>query len=237
MSGVEKGSRMLKLVIFDLDGVIINSEPLMRFAFERAYKLIIGDDSPPTETFLEHMGESFPRIMERLGLPATLWAPYRQLCIENLNRVVIFPESRGLFKKLSAHRIKLALLTGKDRARTLQTLDHFNVRHFFDVVVASDQLQYPKPHPEGIYHIMRALNCEADETVMIGDAVNDILCGKQAGVTSIAVTWGIKPERVQTLCRPDYVVHDWESLTEILLQLHKSVPSITGRPMTKESVH
>jgi 3-amino-5-hydroxybenzoic acid synthesis related protein len=210
---------MLKAVIFDLDGVIIDSEPLMRLAFETVYQQVIGSSTPPTERFLEHMGESFPRIMDRLGLPHSLWEPYRELCQKNINRIRVFPQSRELLERLIALDLNLALLTGKDRLRTFQILDHFGLTDFFDEVVSSDQLYFPKPNPEGLFRALHLLDRRADEAVMVGDAVNDIVCAQQAGVTAVAVTWGIKPERVQTLCAPDYIVHDWDSLYQVLHNL------------------
>ena len=214
---------MLKAVIFDLDGVLVDSEPLMRYAFERAYRHVIGEGHPPIERYLEHMGESFPHIMRHLGLPLTLWEPYRRLCQENLDRVKVFAGSRALLERLGSLGLRLAVLTGKDRARALQTMEHGDLLGYFDEVVASDQLQHPKPHPEGIFRALRSLDCAPHEAVMIGDAVSDILCAERAGVLSVAVTWGIKPERVQTLCQPDFIVHDWEALTDTLLGLRDSM--------------
>jgi 3-amino-5-hydroxybenzoic acid synthesis related protein len=223
---------LLKAVIFDLDGVLIDSEPLMRFAFEKTYRRMIGPDQAPIDAYLDHMGESFPRIMDHLGLPHSLWEPYRKLCQKHINRISLFPEGPILLQKLRALGLKLAVLTGKDRVRTLQTLDHFNIRYFFQEVVASDQLRVPKPDPEGILHTLKLLDCATNEAVMIGDSVSDILCAQRAEVTSIAVTWGIKPERVQTLCVPDYIVHDWVSLTKVLLLLCGSM-STAGMPLSR----
>lgn len=207
---------MLQAIIFDLDGVLIDSEPLMRFAFAQAYHQVIGDGEPPIEAYLEHMGESFPHIMDHLSLPHSLWAPYREICQKHINRIRLFTEVPALLSWAQARDLKLAILTGKDRARTLQILDHFALSQYFDIVIASDQLSCPKPDPEGILLALQLLECRADDAVMVGDAVSDILCAQQAGVTAIAVTWGIKPALVQTLCRPDYVVDSWPALMEVL---------------------
>lgn len=211
---------MLRAIIFDLDGVLVDSEPLMRFAFETAYRRVMGCGAPPTEAYLEHMGESFPRIMDHLGLPHTLWQPYRELCQEHLDRVAIFDESRDLLAWARSLGLKLAILTGKDRARTLQLLEHLNLRCFFDIVVASDQLCHPKPHPEGALLALQRLGCTAQEAVLVGDSVSDVNCARQAGIAVVAVTWGIKPERVQTLCQPDYIVHTWPDLCGVLRALY-----------------
>jgi 3-amino-5-hydroxybenzoic acid synthesis related protein len=210
---------MLKALICDLDGVLIDSEPLMRFAFAASYRRILGDGPPPIEAYLEHMGESFPHIMDQLGLPHTLWAPYVDICRQHIDRITIFPQTRALLAWAAAHQLKLAILTGKDRARTLQILQHFGLGDCFDAVVASDQLRHPKPDPEGMRHALQLLACAPDEAVMIGDAVSDVLCAQRAGVCAIAVTWGIKPERVQTLCHPEFLVHDGPMLVQVLRQL------------------
>lgn len=209
----------LKAIVFDLDGVLIDSEPLMRFAFEVSYRRIMGDGPPPIEAYLEHMGESFPRIMDQLGLPHTLWQPYRELCQQHIDRIELFPRSRELLEWATSMRLQMAILTGKDRVRTLQILEHFDLAHFFRAVLASDQLQRPKPDPEGMLRSLELLGCAAEEAVMIGDSVSDILCAQRCGVAAVAVTWGIKPTRVQTLCRPDYVVHEWEELFGLLRRL------------------
>jgi 3-amino-5-hydroxybenzoic acid synthesis related protein len=210
---------MLRAVVFDLDGVLIDSEPLMRFAFEVCYRNLIGNGPVPIEAYLEHMGESFPRIMDHLGLPHDMWGPYRKLCQEHIDRINVFPEGRILLKRLRGMDLKLAVLTGKDRIRTLHTLEYFGLNQDFHEVIASDQLKYPKPDPEGIVLAADLLGVSTTDMVMIGDSVSDILCAQQADVTSIAVTWGIKPERVQTLCRPDLIARDWDQLTDILFGL------------------
>ena len=225
---------MLKAIIFDLDGVLIDSEPLMRFAFETCYREFISDGAPPIESYLEHMGESFPHIMDHLGLPHTLWEPYRKLCQENIDLIALFPESPRLLERLRSMQLKLALLTGKDRMRTIHTLQHFGLLTLFDVIIASDQLRFPKPNPEGIFRALEMLEAWPTEVVMIGDAVSDILCAQQAGVTSIAVTWGIKPERVQTLCSPDHLVHNWQELEQVLLELHKPNHALLGARLKSE---
>jgi len=220
---------MLKVVVFDLDGVLIDSEPLMRFAFEASYRQVIGDGSPPIESYLEHMGESFPCIMDQLGLPHALWEPYRELCQAHIDRITFFPEARDMLAwARQTLNLKLAVLTGKDRLRTLQILEHFEVADFFSAVVTSDQLNRPKPDPEGLLHILEVLNCSADEAAMVGDAVSDIFCAQGAGVTSIAALWGIKPERVQQLCQPDYMAMDWDALFQIVIKLR--LAHVLARP-------
>jgi 3-amino-5-hydroxybenzoic acid synthesis related protein len=219
------GDEALAAVVFDLDGVLIDSEPLMRFAFEVSYRELGLPGSPPIEAYLEHMGESFPRIMDRLGLPNALWEPYREVCRRHPELVNVFPESRPLLASARRLGLRLSILTGKDRERTLATLDRFQLAEFFDVVLASDQLRFPKPHPEGMERSLWLLGTSARQAAFVGDSVNDISCAQAAGVRSIAVTWGTKPERVRSLCRADHIVERWDELAELLVRLrHRPAP-------------
>ena len=191
----------------------------MRSAFAACYRAVVGDGKPPIEEYLEHMGESFPRIMDRLGLPHTLWEPYKDFCERHIDRITIFPGIAEVLDWARASGIELAVLTGKDQKRTLQILDHFELSSFFDLVLGCDQLQHSKPHPEGVLRILEHFDCQSHEAVAIGDSVSDIVAAQRAKVTAIAVTWGIKPDRLRQMCRPDHTVDDRESLIEVLSQI------------------
>lgn len=210
---------MLSAVIFDLDGVLIDSEPLMRLAFAYSYQQIVGEGTPPIEAYLEHMGESFPRIMDHLNLPHTMWEPYKEFSQRQVAQIKLFPGSRAILEWARSAQLKLGLLTGKDRVRTLQILNHFGLLSFFDSTIASDQLDQPKPHPDGVLRMLNELGCPARDCVMVGDGVNDIISAQRAGVKAAAITWGTAPERLQEFCQPDYIAHNWEMLRSILEEL------------------
>jgi AHBA synthesis associated protein len=227
----------LSAVVFDLDGVLIDSEPLMRFAFEVAYRDLGLPGPAPIESYLEHMGESFPRIMERLGLPQALWEPYRDACRRHPELVQAFPESRALLAHARGLGLRLSILTGKDRERTLEALDRFRLAEFFDAVLASDQLRQPKPHPEGMRRSLTLLRVPSGQAAFVGDSVNDIRCAQAAGVRSIAVTWGTKPERVRTLASPDHVVDGWGELAELLARLSHRPAWLAPEALSEVGAH
>lgn len=225
---------MLTAIVFDLDGVLINSEPLMRAAFEASYRHVIGDGTPPIEAYLEHMGEAFLQIMDRLQLPHALWKPYVHYCQQHIEQISLFPYSRETLDWALDQKLDLAILTGKDYKRTLQILEYFDLHRYFRAVVSSDQLHRPKPDPEGILRALHMLGSSIENTVMVGDAVNDILCAQAANMRSIAVTWGIKPERVQTLCTPDFIVHSGQMLIEVLSSLKQGEDQQSSLYLSKE---
>lgn len=205
----------LQTIIFDFDGVIIDSEAVMRVALHRAYSEVVGSGEAPIDAYLNHMGESFVRIMDHLGLPRTMHGPYLRHSRENAHLIQMYPQARELLEALKDAGMQLALLTGKDRDRTIETLQRFELRDLFDVVLTSDDLTHAKPHPEGIHRILAMTATASSEAVMIGDAVNDVLCAQAAGVPSIAVTWGIQPHRLSE-CQPDQTVMSFTQLRDVL---------------------
>lgn len=208
----------LRAVVFDLDGVIIDSEQLMRGAFADSYRRVIGSSgSPPVETYLEHMGKPFPEIMNILGLPGSLWEPYRRFCRSHLDLVTVHPECLPLLRWVRQHGLRVGLFTGKDAERTKEVLDYFCLTPAFDATVCSDEIEAAKPHPDGLLHVLDLLACRPAEAVFVGDAVDDVECARRAGVTSVAVTWGIKPERLRMLCAPDHVIDEWPALQALLV--------------------
>lgn len=209
---------MLRLVIFDFDGVIIDSEPLMKFAFEESYKQVVGGGLAPIENFFKHMGESLPRIMDKLGLSRNLVKPYRDICSNNVEKIKMFPGTRKMLNTLASLNLKIVLLTGKDYERTQEILKYFHIFKYFRMVITPDSLWNSKPDPEGIVYILDSMDCKTDEAVMIGDSLNDIICARRAGVHAIGVSWGSCKDCDEMFRIADYSINDWDSLINIVLQ-------------------
>ena len=207
---------MLRTVIFDLDGVLINSEPLMKFAFQQTYRKVVGNGDPPLDAFFQRMGKSLTVICDEIGLPAEFIPHYREICCKNVDRINVFPGTEKLLCHLRDSDIRMGIVTGKERRRTQQILEYFELAGFFDPVMTCDTLNHPKPHPEGIETILAAHGCPAINAVMIGDAVSDIQCAQRAGVCSIGVTWGIRPEHMIRHSDPSHVAYDLEGLSLLL---------------------
>jgi AHBA synthesis associated protein len=208
--------RPAQAIIFDLDGVLVDSEELIRFAFERSFAEIIGDDEPPTELFLEHMGEYFPVIMDALGRPHTLWEPFKRISTTHRDLLRPFPGARPFLTELRSQGLRIGVLTGKDRTRTLDVLEHLHLRALVDVVVAGDDTDRAKPDPSAMRLALQQFDVPASRAIMVGDSVSDIECARAAGVKAIAVGWGIRPERLLQTCLPDEIARSWQELRSMV---------------------
>ncbi|MHB1392555.1 MAG: HAD-IA family hydrolase [Clostridia bacterium] len=189
---------MSKAVVFDFDGVVINSTEVQREAFFESYKAVVGDGSPSFEEFLSHSGDSLNNILRKMNLPPQMLEVYKKISSSRLNLIKVHEGMIRLIETLRGEGYKCGLCTGKDRIRTLEILDQLGVTSCFDTIVCSDDVENPKPHPQSLLMAINKLSAHTESTVFVGDARNDILCAKAAGVKCIAVTWGdIKKEVLQ----------------------------------------
>lgn len=206
---------MNKCVLFDFDGVIIHSEPIIKAAFTLSYRDVIGEGEPPVQEYLKHMGDSFDNIMRKMGLPSKMYESFSHYSTRLTNLIEIFPGIEDVLRKLKNRGIKLGLVTGKDRRRTLELLNHFDIA-IFDVIVAGDDVELPKPHPQPILMALAAVGIAAKDAMMIGDSPNDLISARRAFVESCAVGWGIGSRMELENENPNYFVDTPDEIMDVL---------------------
>ncbi len=203
------------LVIFDLDGTIVDSMDEIIYSFEKAF-----------ENLNIHLDES--ALKKYVGLPldeliTALIGKYEQRIADEIRRVYysIYPRKirlvPGMEYLISHKNYKKAILTSKKREIALRDLSYLGIERYFDIIVGANDLQKRKPDPEGIHRIMQSLNHRDKKSVfMIGDTELDIIAAKRAGVKSIGVTWGARDENFLEAYNPDFIARTPEDIYKIL---------------------
>jgi AHBA synthesis associated protein len=194
-------------VIFDLDGVLVDSLVVMREAFARAYAEVVGDGEPPFEEYRRYMGWYFPDIMRAMGLPAALEGPFVRVSTELAAKVTIFDGVPSMLSALRGAGVRLAIATGKSGSRARATLQRLGLLHLFGSVVGGDDVAHPKPAPDSVLRALRELEVCAGQAMMVGDAPADIGGARAADVCAVAATWGTDDEAALFAAGPDFVVH------------------------------
>ncbi|MEU9110224.1 HAD-IA family hydrolase [Streptomyces sp. NPDC048483] len=180
----------LKAVIFDLDGVLVDSFDVMREAFYIAYREVVGGGEPPFEEYSRHPGRYFPDIMNMMGLPLEMEAPFVRESYRLADRVRLFDGVTDMLGALHERGLRFAVATGKSGPRARSLLEGLGVLPMFDHVIGSDEVARAKPAPDIVLRALDLLGVEPDEALMIGDAVTDLASARGAGVTAVAALWG-----------------------------------------------
>lgn len=203
-------------IVFDFDGVIINSFELQKYALQESYREVVGEGTPNIDLFFSYSGDSLSNIFRYMGFPSEMVDIYNQVSTKHIEQIKIYPGIVDLLKNLHDIGIVCGLCTGKNRKRTLQIIDYFKLNSFFEEIVCSDDVQNPKPDPESLLKIVDSMNFDLDQVIMVGDAPNDIVCAKRCGVQSIGVTWGEVPAEILVREHPTYIANSVDELQQLI---------------------
>jgi AHBA synthesis associated protein len=194
-------------VIFDLDGVVVDSFAVMSEAFAIAYAEVVGDGPAPFEEYRRHLGRYFPDIMRIMDLPLAMEEPFVRESYRLAGQVTVFDGVVELLLTLRTRGLKLAIATGKSGPRARSLLDKLGLLPFFAHVIGSDEVARPKPAPDMVLQALELLDVPAERAIMVGDAPTDLASARGAGVASAAALWA-PPDDVGELLAagPDVVL-------------------------------
>lgn len=198
----------IRAVIFDFDGTLADTLPLCYHSFQTVFKAFDGKDFTDEEIRLM-FGPSEPAIIEAHLASDEKEAAidlYFKTYMENHDDFVNRNDKMHmLVTGLKDKGIKLGIVTGKSKKSLEISLERLGMEDLFDCKISGDDVDRPKPDPEGIFTLLNELNLEKDEVVFLGDSDADIGAGMNAGVWTIGVQWlpNIQTSRFSTA--PDEV--------------------------------
>ncbi|WHY89033.1 HAD family hydrolase [Neobacillus novalis] len=183
---------MIKAVIFDFDGTLADTLPVCFYAFQAVFKEF--DNLEITSEEIKAMfGPSETGIIRgnllNKNSDKAIELYYEKYSEKHLEVVPDNEEINDLLLNLKSAGYKLGIVTGKARRSLDISLRCLNMNDLFDVIVTGDDVDIPKPHPEGINKALTQLNIESSEAIFLGDSDADILAGKQANIHTIGVQW------------------------------------------------
>lgn len=176
-----------KLIIFDLDGVLIDSIPNMKYALKQTSNSFGFNLS--FEKYRKYIGLPFEQIMKKMGLKSNIpliKKKYIFFSNKKIKKIIITKKNIKILRKLK-NNFKLAIFTSKDAKRTKKILSRYKV---FDYVVTSDDVTKGKPDPEGLKKIIKFFNLKKKETIFMGDSFYDYKCAVNAKVSYCHANWG-----------------------------------------------
>ena len=181
----------IKLIIFDMDGVLVDTVPLMEIAFNKACCEFYGDSHSYTfSEFQKELGAPIREIIRTLELPPNFDDVYYRKFAEVAHSIQPCANIKSTLIELKQqNRYRFAVATGKDEARAKLMLAQIGLSRIFRTVLGGDSVAVGKPAPEIILEILRLEEVMPKEAVMVGDSPYDILASVSAGVRPIGAAW------------------------------------------------
>lgn len=190
----------MKLVVFDVDGTLIDSQALILAAMASAAESV-GMAPLPREEVLSIVGLSLPVAVQTLlpdapdDLRAAIVDSYRQAFMSGRiqSEAPLYPGARDCLDALAGRDdLLLGIATGKSRRGLDAMLDHHGLRGRFVTLQTADN--HPsKPHPAMLLAACAEAGVEPAASVMVGDTVFDLDMARAAGMAGIGVEWGYHP--------------------------------------------
>ena len=201
------------LLIFDLDGTIVDTWEEIKITFEMVFtkkgipldyiKLRMAIGLPLNKVIEKLIGQEDIKLMREIRQTFLDIYPRRIKMFDGMQEILNIPA-------------KKAILTSKGEMGTIRDLKYLGIVDKFSIIITADRIKHKKPDPEGIYTILKK-TCEKKENVfMIGDTEVDILSAKNAGVNSIAVTWGYRNREFLKNYNPNFIVTTGKELKAVL---------------------
>ena len=214
--------RRFDLVVFDWDGTLFDSTALIVQSIQAACR-DLGVDVPDDERASYVIGLSLRSAMEHAapGLAPDRYPlladRYRHHYLQRQHALTLFPGVIELLQALRARNHWLAVATGKSRAGLDEALATSELKGVFDGSRTADETR-SKPDPLMLHELMRQFGVEPERTLMIGDTTHDLQLAANAGVPSIAVSYGAHPTSGFATHSPLLVAHSVAELAAWLEQ-------------------
>ncbi|SHO81750.1 Phosphoglycolate phosphatase [hydrothermal vent metagenome] len=221
-----------KLLIFDLDGTLIDSVPDLANAINFTLKKL-NRDSFDEDIIRKWVGNGAITLVKRAlsgsvdivdNLDNELFQKAINIFLENYannlcNDTKIYPNVKSSLEELKKRGYILTIVTNKPYKFIKPILESLDIEYLFEYYIGADTLDVKKPHPKPLLYVCNKFNIDIDNSVMIGDSKNDILAGISANIDTIGVTYGYNYNENISYYNPTIVVDNFE---EILLSLEDS---------------
>lgn len=207
------------LLIFDLDGTVLDTYPLIEATFRQLFDKFLPDYKYTDVDLKSFFGPGLIDTFTKIGcdeeLANSLFREYRILNMQLQPQYsLMFPGATEILAELKKDGHKMAIFSNKITETITSNLQQTGMLSFFDVIVGIDQVKNPKPHREGIDLIKKIMNI--DDCVYIGDVKTDMQAAVNAGVDGIGAGWALTSKEDLFAAGAKHVALDMKELLKIV---------------------
>jgi pyrophosphatase PpaX len=205
------------VVLFDLDGTLIDSGKMILASFRHATRTVLGRELTDEQLLAGVGGTTLDEQMRALEAARVdeLVAAYRAHNMPLHAELEPCAGMEAVLERLHDEGRRLGIVTAKRRATVDLAFDVLQLEHLFGAVVASDDVAREKPWPDGILLALERLGGRPEEAAYVGDSPYDMAAARAAGMFAVGVTWGAIHER-DKLGEADVLVDRAEELLDVL---------------------
>ncbi len=185
---------MIKAVIFDLDGLLVDTEIVSL----KIYQELLSEfsiDFSKQEYAVQYSGKTeitnITNLIDSYKLPWTVDEGLSK-CFEAEERLLnqgveLKKGAKELLNFLKSNRYQIAVASSSTKKRAFKLLDQHHIRSLFDEFVFAEDVAHSKPHPEVFLKAREKLKCLSEECIVLEDSENGILASKNAGISVICI--------------------------------------------------
>jgi len=216
----------IKLVIFDLDGTLLNTLDDLAGAVNQALESR-GLSARPVDSYKLFVGNGAKNMVKRAAGPGAdeaeveeILREYKGIYAENWNRLTMkYTGIDGVLDWLDANTVQYAVLSNKPHEFTARMVGYYFPGRSFLAVLGQKNQEPLKPDPENALKIIAASRCDLREAAFVGDSSVDMDTAVNAGIYPIGALWGFRD-------KDELLRHGAKSIAETPAELIKILPGI-----------
>ena len=212
----------IKACIFDLDGTLTDTLEDIKNAANYAMRSV-GLPERTLDEVRRFVGDGTEMLIRRCASPSddeaiikTAMRVYKEYYTDHLCvRTVPYDGIVPMLEEMKKAGVKTAVLSNKFDSAVKAICDEF----FCGLLCAAYGIRSdvpPKPNPQGVFEIMKELDCSADETLFVGDSDIDVKTAHNAGLKCVGVSWGFRGREFLIKNGADYVIDYPQEILKIL---------------------
>ena len=211
-------NKKYSIVIFDMDGTVLNSDPMILEAMNILYDKYRDGVRTPKEKVVyfsgppirETLKTEFPNLDQKFIFEEFHKESYKLY----KTHTFAYPHSKEVLLSLKEKGFKLAIVTNKLHSLTEYALECIDLENIFDYIVGFDDVSKPKPNGEGILKAIEHFGGTPSGSIYIGDNKSDLDSATNAGIDCCLVNWG--PRVLPKEISPKYKINSYLELEDIL---------------------